>query len=403
MRPRGGLVGAIAAGVVAALAVHALLGAMVGGWLAVGVHPDVTEALERSRDDVRHLARLEPEREGELRARFDELETLVRRLRVLEHSRDRVARRYELVLLGVVGLTAALVAGFGVWRRARLEARLERLGVALASLADGRTDVEVGDRGRDLVGRIAAMVEETSRRMASDRRRLRSLRNLSAWQESARRHAHEIRTPLTAARLELARLAELLGRRAGEGEEPARVVASALQELDRLSRFTAGFTSFARLPRPEPRPQDLVALLGELAATFAEAWPNLLLRVEPSPGPVVAAVDADLFRQVVVNLCDNSSLALMPNRGTVRLSAVEIADGAAVEVADDGPGIAEEVRRRLFEPYTTTRGIGEGMGLGLAISKKILLDHGGDLELVATGPGGTTFRLSLPREPDAEP
>ena len=70
-----------------------------------------------------------------------------------------------------------------------------------------------------------------------------------------------------------------------------------------------------------------------------------------------------------------------------------------LDVADDGPGVDEAVRGRLFEPYTTSRGIGEGMGLGLAISKKILLDHGGDLELVASSAAGTTFRLTLPPPP----
>jgi len=68
-------------------------------------------------------------------------------------------------------------------------------------------------------------------------------------------------------------------------------------------------------------------------------------------------------------------------------------------VADDGPGIPEEVRPRVFEPYVTTRQPGEGMGLGLAIAKKILLDHGGDLEVLASSAAGVTFRLSLPLVP----
>ncbi|MES1240944.1 MAG: ATP-binding protein, partial [Acidobacteriota bacterium] len=69
---------------------------------------------------------------------------------------------------------------------------------------------------------------------------------------------------------------------------------------------------------------------------------------------------------------------------------------ASLDVADDGPGLAPEVRGRVFEPYVTTRRTGEGMGLGLAISKKILLDHGGDLELVETSEAGTVFRMTLP-------
>ncbi len=70
--------------------------------------------------------------------------------------------------------------------------------------------------------------------------------------------------------------------------------------------------------------------------------------------------------------------------------------GIQIDVKDDGPGVDESIRSRLFEPYVTTRSVGEGMGLGLAISKKILLDHGGDLELLDSSGNGAAFRLTLP-------
>ena len=87
--------------------------------------------------------------------------------------------------------------------------------------------------------------------------------------------------------------------------------------------------------------------------------------------------------------------------GTVTLSAGRDAGRAVIEVADDGPGVPPELRRRLFEPYVTTRPAGEGMGLGLAISRKILLDHGGDLELARSSAAGAAFRLLLPLAKDA--
>jgi len=110
-----------------------------------------------------------------------------------------------------------------------------------------------------------------------------------------------------------------------------------------------------------------------------------------------------MVRQVLVNLCDNSSLALGDRKGRVELAADVEGEAAVVRVADDGPGVAEEVRARLFEPYTTTRKIGHGMGLGLAISKKIALDHDGDLELERTSEEGTVFRLTLPKIPPGPP
>ena len=384
---------------------------ITGAWLTFALHPEAMGMLEQSRDDQRDLARAHPEEEAEYRRRFEEIQQLVQRLKILEHNRDRLARRYEQVLLGLFVGTIVLAVGLVHWQRRRDEARLERLRLALTDLATGRTDLRLGERGRDTIGRIARMVEETSRRMARDRRRLRSLENLSAWQEAARRHAHEMKTPLTGARLELERLGSLMHARDAEtpsgGGELRQAVASVQQELERLDRFTKEFTSFARLPRPSLEPLDLRAMVAEFVTTFDGAWGNLGLELEAGEAdgedPPTVNADRDMLRQVLVNLCDNSSLALdgaegEGARGKVRFRLGIEGDQVMLEVADDGPGVEPALRERIFEPYVTTRGIGKGMGLGLAICRKILLDHGGDLELLATDPArrGATFRLGLP-------
>lgn len=376
-------------------------------WFTFGVHPDVMVLLDRSLEDQKHLARLDPVRSPQYRQRFEEVQALQARFRVLEYSRQEIVDRYENALLGLVsGIVLLAWLGYTA-RQIRQERRLTRLQSALGDLAAGRTDVTLGERGRDLIGRIALMIERASHIMARDRRRLASLENLSAWQEAARRHAHEMRTPLTAARLELRRLRELLD--GGEGD-PARrtellqIRDSLDQDLERLGRFTEGFTSFGRLPRPRLETRDLGALVGELADLFAAAWPNLALELAPPGEPFPVRVDPEMLRQVLVNLCDNSALAVRDRgigkggRGKVVFTLRRTDAGTALDVADDGPGISPEVRPRLFEPYTTSRRIGEGMGLGLAISRKILLDHGGDLELLETSPAGTTFRLQFPSE-----
>ncbi|HEV7787019.1 MAG TPA: HAMP domain-containing sensor histidine kinase [Thermoanaerobaculia bacterium] len=173
------------------------------------------------------------------------------------------------------------------------------------------------------------------------------------------------------------------------------------EELERLGKFTQQFTSFARLSLPRPAVHDLGPVVEEFVATFAAAWPNLTLRYEPPGKPLPAALDRDMLRQVLVNLCDNSALAIRSTgetSGTVTLRPGETEAGVILDVTDDGPGIPPDIRSRVFEPYVTTRRVGEGMGLGLAISKKILLDHGGDLEVLASSGTGTTFRLTVPRK-----
>jgi two-component system, NtrC family, nitrogen regulation sensor histidine kinase NtrY len=371
-----------------------------GPWFRLGLHPEITAALEGSMDDEKRLARFEPQRRDEYRARFEATQSLLNHLRILEHNRQRITRRWELIVLAAVGGVLAMAGGAHLLRQGRQDARLERLRLALVALSAGEEDLQIEDRGRDTLGRIAGMIEETSRAMARDRKRLAYLKNLSVWQETARRHAHEMRTPLTAARLELSRLQQLLPAEPAEGQEEMRQAALSVgEELERLGRFTQQFTSFARLSLPRPAVHDLGPVVEEFATTFAAAWPNLTLRYEPPGKPLPAALDRDMLRQVLVNLCDNSSLALRSSgdeAGTVTLRPGETEAGIALDVSDDGPGIPPDIRSRVFEPYVTTRRVGEGMGLGLAISKKILLDHGGDLEVLASSGAGTTFRLTLP-------
>ncbi|MEA2692114.1 MAG: two-component system, NtrC family, nitrogen regulation sensor histidine kinase NtrY [Acidobacteriota bacterium] len=378
---------------------------LAGAWFTFGVHPDVTGLLERSLDDQKKLARGDPEHAPEYRRRFDATEAFLGRLRILELNRGEIVGRYEAVLLGLFAGILTLGSAVYALRERRQGARLSRLQGALAELAAGGVDVRVGEgreRRRDLIGRIAGMVEETSRVIARDRRRLASLENLSAWQEAARRQAHEMRTPLTAARLELSRLREVAGE-AGEGET-GRLAESAMAEIERLGRLTQAFTAFARLPEPALARRDLVPFLAEYVETFGAAWSNLALSFTPPERPVrpaIADFDPEMIRQVLVNLCDNSALALGGGSGRVTFSLGSAGEWTCLDVADDGPGVPAAIRPRLFEPYVTTRRVGEGMGLGLAISRKILLDHGGDLELAglsAPRPGtGAVFRLLFPR------
>ena len=368
-----------------------------GAWFRLGVQPEITAALERSLADQKALARLDPRRRAEYRSRFEATQALVHHLRILEHNRAEITRRWELIVLAAVGGVLLAAGGAHLVRQGRLDARIERLRLALVALSAGQEDLTIGDRGRDTLGRIAAMIEETSRAMARDRKRLAYLKNLSVWQETARRHAHEMRTPLTAARLELERLERLLGE---DQPEVRQVASSVAEELNRLGRFTQQFTSFARLPRPRLDVHDLGGVVEEFVRTFATAWPDLSLRFEPAGRPLAVPVDRDMLRQVLVNLCDNSAHAIRAagqGSGTVTLRMGEAGHGAVLDVSDDGPGIAPDIQGRVFEPYVTTRQVGEGMGLGLAISKKILLDHDGDLEVLESSPAGTTFRLSFPR------
>jgi len=373
-------------------------------WFLPALQSELVRQLEQSQADQRELARLVPATTVERRSRFDRTQALLGHLNVLSLSRPALARRHAMLLLaGAVGVAV----GAGVlytWRQGRRDRRLARLQAALRDLADGVAHVEVRDAGRDVIGQVARMVEQVSAAHASQRRRLRSLEDLSRWQEAARRHAHEMRTPLAAARLDLQGVQESL---TGVADSPLRDrLAAGVGDVEsgllRLGQFAAAFAAFGRLPPPQLRDVDLGEVVREFVCRFARAWPELELSAEAPDDACAARIDPDLFRQVLVNLCDNAASAGLPAgvaRGSVRLKLSPVSGGWAIDVADDGPGIGSAAEERLFQPYATFRP--GGTGLGLAISRKIALDHGGDLEHLPSE-AGATFRLSLPAPGRAE-
>ncbi len=364
-------------------------------WLGVGVHPRVPEMLEQAMSDQRTLAEQDPDNAARYRARYEELQDAVQSLRVLEQSRERITRRYQL-LLGA--LLASLVAGTLVAQTLlarRNRRRLELLRRQLEQLSAGE-EVERGSvAGRDLVGRIGSMVEETSRLVGSQRRRLAAARELGRWQEAARRQAHEIKGPLTATRLELERLSTLVHGGDGTSARIAESVTHVTEEVGRLTRWSAHFSEFARLPEPRCEPVDLQQLLRDFVRVFSGAWPTLTLVLEDGPRLPVSC-DKELVRQILNNLADNSSRALGERSGRLTLTTWLDEGAAHVRLADDGPGVDASVQARLFEPYATTRRREEGGGLGLAIARKIALDHRGDLRLVESSAAGAVFEFWLP-------
>jgi signal transduction histidine kinase len=121
------------------------------------------------------------------------------------------------------------------------------------------------------------------------------------------------------------------------------------------------------------------------------------VRWEVPGAPLRAAVDKQMLRRVLINLVRNAVQALRDakkGRGQVQVSAEADEAGIAISVEDDGPGVPEEMRDRIFDPYFTTKS--DGTGLGLAIVKKIVVEHGGSIDVSSSPLGGARFVIHLP-------
>ncbi|MBL8325730.1 MAG: HAMP domain-containing protein, partial [Rubrivivax sp.] len=226
-----------------------------------------------------------------------------------------------------------------------------------------------------------------------------SAQRSAAWSEVARRLAHEIRNPLTPIQLSAERLLAKLGPKL-EGADQAllqRSVATIVAQVAAMQGLVNEFRDYARLPSAQMSPLDLNALVADVLVLYGQAQDNGLLRTHLAEGLPAIAGDATQLRQVIHNLVQNAldAVADRPD-GLVELatSGARGADGALAEVRlaviDNGPGFAENVLKRAFEPYVTTKS--KGTGLGLAVVKKIADEHGARLRVANVRAGN---------EPDA--
>jgi signal transduction histidine kinase len=262
--------------------------------------------------------------------------------------------------------------------------------VAATPELSGRAD-EIGDIEHELV----AMQEEV-------RNSLRSRARLAALGQAVSKINHDLRNMLTSAQMASDRLS-------AASADPT--VAKALPRLERaLDRALSLATNVLTYGKSDERaPAIQIVRLKDLAEAAAEDA-GLCLPGQAVEGGVRFALkapkgfhleaDPEQLHRMLVNLMRNArqAIELQPNRrtlGRVTLTAIKTADDVILIVADNGPGIPEKAREKLFQPFTSSNTPG-GSGLGLAISRELAQLHGGDVRLVNTGPEGTSFEVRLP-------
>jgi PAS domain S-box-containing protein len=239
----------------------------------------------------------------------------------------------------------------------------------------------------------ARLYDDLSRSYAELGRAQRQLvqrERLAALGELAAVVAHEVRNPLGVIFNSLGSLRRIL-RPQGDAALLLEIVG---EEADRLNRIVADLLDFARPSEPVIRPEPLGRVVNDaLAAALAKHQEGITVERQVEEGLPPVPVDAGLIRQAVVNLVENAMQA-MPGGGRVATRVARGPDAVLVEVEDDGPGIPEEIRARIFEPFFTTRAT--GTGLGLAVVKRIMDLHGGEVALRPGPRGGAIFTLRFP-------
>jgi nitrogen fixation/metabolism regulation signal transduction histidine kinase len=265
-------------------------------------------------------------------------------------------------------------------------------------VAEGDFGFRILSPSRDELSSLVESFNVMIAELDGSRRKLIAAERITAWQEIARRLAHEIRNPLTPIKLSAQRILKKHGEGAADFDTALfSSVAAIVREVEGLERLLGEFGEFARLPEPSLEPVRLRELLGEVASTYAPASGAVAVDLHEVPVDLVLSVDRAQIRRAFANLFANAVQA-MPGGGRLAVRADAVHKGhqawCRLSVSDTGPGISESERERVFDPYYTTRK--GGTGLGLAIVRRIVFDHGGNVWVESRPGAGATFFVDLP-------
>lgn len=306
---------------------------------------------------------------------------------------------FERVLVVAILVTILVLVMWSLVASRAIVAPVQALVAATRRVAQGDLDVSVPRRGGPELGELAGAFNQMATELAAGRVRLAAAERDQAWAEMARQVAHEVKNPLQPMRM----AAQLLQRARTEQDPRADLVAerlarTVLEQTDALDRIASDFRAFAGITPGQQTPVHvddwLAAVRDQCAGLFAGK--AVAIAGTAAAGEARVAVDAKAMARVFVNLVQNAQEAA-PGGVRMHIASRVEGDRVVITIADDGPGIPDAVRSRLFEPYFTTKS--SGTGLGLAICRRLVEAHGGTIRLVQTGPGATVFAIELPRVP----
>jgi signal transduction histidine kinase len=315
----------------------------------------------------------------------------------IEESESRLAKTLLLTASGalvcLLGILLWLLGREAVSPLQRLVAAMRRAesGELTVRADEGRPD-ELGVAARGFDAMIAALRRSQAELEAFYRERMVRADRFAAVGEIATGLAHEIKNPLAG----LSGALELLSEDLAANPQHADVVGEMQHQVERLTHTMESLLSFARPPKAKLRSTDVNGTLDKVLFLIRQQSRNGAVAVIPQLAPELPPVLADpsQLEQVFLNICLNACQAMLAQSGgtlTVRSRPGE--GNVVVEIVDTGPGIPPDLRAQIFKPFFTTKR--EGNGLGLAISARIVAEHGGHIGYRCPPEGGTVFTVTL--------
>jgi signal transduction histidine kinase len=296
---------------------------------------------------------------------------------------------FALLLIVITMSIAVLISG-------RLTSPLKMLGEGLASVGVGKKSEHLIYRGSDEIGelvkqynRMVDEIEESAHKLANSEREY-------AWREMAKQIAHEIKNPLTPMKLNVQQLLKSWRDKApGFDRLIARFTRNQIEYIDNLSSIASAFSSFAKMPGNNPVEVNLLDQIRTTLELFKNTDNVEFIVNWPHESRVMIFADREHMNSVFANLIKNGIQSIPPGKdGSIKVDVEVSSDKVIAAIKDNGTGIPEDLKRKLFTPNFTTKS--SGMGLGLSIAKRYIENAGGRIWFESERDRGSVFYVELP-------
>ena len=288
----------------------------------------------------------------------------------------------------IVSMGVALIANWLTRPLRQLQNQFKQIGL-------NRKDHSIKYDRNDEIGLLISAYNTMLVQLQQSAEMLAKSEREGAWKEMARQVAHEIKNPLTPMKLSIQHVQRLMENNPHEAEEQMKKITPVLlEQIDALSHIATEFSDFWKLPPPHLEDIELNSFIQSILPLYAD-YPNIKIEFIACKEYANIKADKDQLLRVLNNLINNAIQALQTNEhGKITLSISKEETKFMVSVADNGTGIDDAVKEKIFQPNFSTKSY--GTGLGLSMCKRIVEQHGGTIWFESESGKGTVFYFTMP-------
>jgi len=299
---------------------------------------------------------------------------------------------FDIVLFGIYSLTIVIIIFSSTFLANQISAPIQILKKAAEAIGKGDLNVKIEHKEKGEIRELIEGFNKMTEELKNYQKELAEYERESAWKEMAKQVAHEIKNPLTPMKLTLQQLIFIFKEKRDEFDKLFdKVSETILDQIENLNQIVSEFSRFAKMPPSKFEKFDIFSLLNELSNIYLNE--KIKIVVSSDMESYIIENDRNQLNRIFINLIRNS---IQANATLIKVDFRKSASSLEIYFEDNGKGIAEEFKNKIFDENFSTKK--HGMGLGLKIAKKYLNSINGDIVLLNSSEKGTIFKIVLPDE-----